>query len=81
MTKVYRVYNKDENVYVTENHLDNRLGYDLVFLTEDTGEVIDYLTDAKTTIVMEDSVSDDICYYDYRCRVEDGDVIEFLEGE
>lgn len=76
--KKYKVYNKDGNTYVTESDLNS--DYELALETSDVDDVMDYIVDCYGTLLMEESIADDICYYDYMCLVKNGNANEIIDG-
>lgn len=66
----YKVYAGYYEIYVTESELDKP--YMFQFETDNEKEVFDYLEDVDDTILVEDSIADEICNYNFRVEVKNG---------
>ena len=66
----YKVYAGYYEIYVTESDLDKP--YMLQFESDDSDEVLGYLEDIDDTILVEDSIADEVCNYNFRVEVKNG---------
>lgn len=72
----YKVYDtigdSIPNTIVTAKELDDR--YKLAFETNSKSDVMVYLADCRGTILVENSIADELPYYNYMCEIKNGDV-------
>lgn len=66
----YKVYAGYYEIYVTESELDKP--YELQYEFDDPDEVLGYLADMDDTILVEDSIADEVCNYNFRVEVKNG---------
>lgn len=66
----YKVYAGYYEIYVTESELDKP--YELQYEFDDPDEVLGYLADMDDTILVEDSIADEVCNYSFRVEVKNG---------
>lgn len=68
----YKVYAGYYEIYVSETPLSEPRMFQ--FETDNPDEILDYLEDIDDTILVEDSISDEICNYNFRFEVIEGDL-------
>ena len=79
MTK-YKVYDtvgdSIPNTIVTTKELNEK--YELAFETNNKSDIMVYLADCHGSILIEESIADELPYYNFMCKVENGDVKELI---
>lgn len=77
----YKVYAGYYEIYVTESELDKP--YVLQYEFDDPDEVLGYLAEIDDTILVEDSIADEVCNYNFRIEVKNGkpELVEYEEEE
>lgn len=75
----YKVYAGYYEIYVTESELDKP--YMLQFESDDADEVLDYLEDIDDTVLVEDSIADEIPNYNFRFEIKNGNIELVEENE
>lgn len=75
----YKIYAGYYEIYVSETPL--RKPRMLQFETDNPEEVLDYLKDIEETILVEDSIADDIPNYNFRFKINKSEDIELVNYE
>ena len=75
----YKIYAGYYEIYVSETPLHKP--YMLQFETDNSEEVLDYLKDIEETILVEDSISDDIPNYNFRFKINKSGDVELVDCE
>lgn len=75
----YKVYAGYYEIYVSKTPLhEPRM---LQFETDSQEEVLDYLKDIEETILVEDSIADDIPNYNFRFKIDECENVELVDYE
>lgn len=74
----YKVYAGYYEIYVSQSELDKP--YMLQFESDDADKVLDYLKDIDDTVLVEDSIADEIPNYNFRFEIKNEN-IELVDYE